>query len=119
MFDIGFWEFLGLGALALFVFGPDKLPKLAADAGRMIRQLRDMARGARDEMSGALGSEFSDLGLKDLNPREFVKRQLLDETADVEKTIRDVQRAVNGEAEPRTPQPRTPAVEERDHGDAT
>lgn len=97
MFDVGPFELLALGVLALFVFGPDKLPKLAADAGRMLRQLRDMARGARDEVSGALGSEFSDLGLKDLDPREFVKRQLLDDNADVQQTIQDVQDAITGE----------------------
>jgi sec-independent protein translocase protein TatB len=118
VFDIGFWEFLGLGVLALFVFGPDKLPKLAADAGRMLRQLRQMARGARDEVTGALGSEFSDLGLSDLNPREFVRRQLLDEGADVEKTIKDVQQAINGDAPAAAPAAK-PAVEARDDGDAT
>jgi len=118
VFDIGFWEFLGLGALALFVFGPDKLPKLAADAGRLLRQLRDMARGAREEVTGALGSECSDLGLKDLDPREFVKRQLLDEGSDVEQTINDVQRAVNGDAPAGKSKAASP-VDARDDGDAT
>ena len=136
MFDVGPFELLALAVLALFVFGPDKLPKLAADAGRMLRQLRDMARNAREELGGSLGSEFGDLGLKDLDPREFVKRQLLDESADIDTTIKDVQQALNREPSPNgsvpaaqngstsspgNAQPQAAAAESRlrDDGDAT
>jgi sec-independent protein translocase protein TatB len=115
MFDVGPFELLALAVLALFIFGPDKLPKVAADAGRMLRQLRDMARGARDEIGGALGSEFSDLGLKDLDPREFVKRQLMDVDAEVDKNVKDVKSAVNGDGPSSTSSP----VEVRDDGEAT
>lgn len=80
---------LALAVLALFIFGPDKLPKVAADAGRMLRQLRQMAQGAKDEVSGSLGSEFADLNLSDLDPRAFVKRQLLDERDDLDRAIND------------------------------
>lgn len=122
MFDVGPFELLALAVLALFIFGPDKLPKLAADAGRMLRQLRDLARGARDEIGGALGSEFSDLGLKDLDPREFVKRQLLDDRADIDTAIKDVQRAIKDEPSPNGSAPsEQPSAEvtRRDDGDAT
>ncbi len=80
---------LALAVLALFVFGPDKLPKVAADAGRLLRQLRQMAQGAKDEVTGSLGPEFSDLNLSDLDPRAFVKRQLLDERDDLDRAIND------------------------------
>lgn len=89
MFDVGPFELLALAALALFIFGPDKLPKMAADAGRVLRQLREMARGARDEVTSSLGSEFSDLNLSDLDPRAFVKRQLLEEGSELDRAFRD------------------------------
>jgi sec-independent protein translocase protein TatB len=89
MFDVGPFELLALAALALFVFGPDKLPKMAADVGRVLRQLRQMAQGARDEVKGSLGSEFSDLNLSDLDPRAFIKRQLLEESDDLNKVLKD------------------------------
>ncbi len=89
MFDVGFFELVALAAIALFVFGPDKLPKFAADAGRMLRQLRAMAQGAKDEVTGALGPEFNDLNLSDLDPRSFVKRQLLEEGDDLERLFSD------------------------------
>jgi sec-independent protein translocase protein TatB len=34
--DISGWEFLTIGIIAVIIFGPDKLPKFAADAGRFM-----------------------------------------------------------------------------------
>ena len=42
MFDIGFWEFAALAVIALFVFGPDRLPKVAAEGAEVAA--RDPAR---------------------------------------------------------------------------
>jgi sec-independent protein translocase protein TatB len=79
VFDIGFFEFVALGVLALLIFGPDKLPKVAADAARMLRELRSMASGAKRELTEALGPEITELkDLGDLNPRTFVKKNFLD-----------------------------------------
>ncbi len=79
MFDIGFFELVALGVLALLIFGPDKLPKVAADAARMLRELRSMASGAKRELTDALGPEVTELkDLGDLNPRTFVKKNFLD-----------------------------------------
>ena len=46
MFDIGLGEILVLAVVGLLVFGPDRLPKAAADAGRWIRQIKEMAANA-------------------------------------------------------------------------
>lgn len=82
MFNIGTFELVALAVIALLVFGPDKLPKVAADAARLLRELRQMASGARRELSEALGPEFEEFkslsNLTDLNPRTFVKKNLLD-----------------------------------------
>jgi sec-independent protein translocase protein TatB len=79
MFDIGLFEFVALAVIALVVFGPDKLPKMAADAARLLRELKQMASGARRELSEALGPELSELkDLQNLDPRGFVKRNFLD-----------------------------------------
>ena len=76
MFDIGFGEFLVLAVLALFVFGPDKLPKAIADVTRMLKNLRQMAQGAKTEITSALDPQLQGLDLADLNPRTFVERTL-------------------------------------------
>jgi sec-independent protein translocase protein TatB len=78
VFDIGFGEMIGLAIVALLIFGPERLPKVAADAGRMLRQLRTMISGARNDLEESLGPEFKDLELSDLNPRTLVRKHLLD-----------------------------------------
>lgn len=78
MFDIGALEFLVLGIAALFIFGPDRLPEMARKAARGLRELRSMAANARRDLSRELGPEFDDLDLRDLNPRQFVKKHVLD-----------------------------------------
>jgi sec-independent protein translocase protein TatB len=77
--DLNFTKLLVLGVIALVVFGPDRLPGLAAQAGRALRELRKMAEGAKSELQENLGPEFSQLDLTDLNPKTFVRKHLLDE----------------------------------------
>jgi sec-independent protein translocase protein TatB len=79
VFGIGLPEFALLAVVALLVFGPDKLPDVARQAGRMVRQLRDLAQSARTQVADELGPEFADLDLRDLNPRTLVQKHLLDD----------------------------------------
>src|SRR5664279_3095650 len=73
------WKLMALGLIATVVFGPDKLPELARDAGRMLRQVRSMAQAARTELRSELGDTVGDFDLSDLNPRAFVRKHLLDD----------------------------------------
>jgi sec-independent protein translocase protein TatB len=79
VFGIGLPEFAVLAIVALLVFGPDKLPEVARQAGRMVRQLRDLAQSARAQVADELGPEFANLDLRDLNPRTLVQKHLLDD----------------------------------------
>jgi sec-independent protein translocase protein TatB len=79
--NIGPFEFVVLAAVALIVFGPDKLPQLSKDAARMLRTLRDMAQGARSQLTNELGPEFANLDLASLNPRTAIQKALLGEDA--------------------------------------
>lgn len=76
MFGVGLPEFAVIAVIAIFVFGPDKLPDLARQAGRMAKQVKQMANNARDELRDELGPEFADLELRDLDPREIVRRHI-------------------------------------------
>jgi sec-independent protein translocase protein TatB len=78
MFDIGPGEFVALAVISVIVLGPEKLPRYAADAARLLRNLRRMASDARDEVTRELGPEFSDLSVRDLDPRAMVRKHLLD-----------------------------------------
>jgi len=61
------------------IFGPDQLPKVAAQAARTLRELRRLADGARRDLTEGLGPEFAEFDIADLNPRTFVRKHLLDE----------------------------------------
>ena len=78
MLDIGAGELLALGVVAVIVLGPERLPRYAAEAARVVRKVRRIADDARDEVSKELGPEFGDLSLRDLNPRTMVRKHLLD-----------------------------------------
>jgi sec-independent protein translocase protein TatB len=50
MFEVGFSELLLIFAIALFVLGPQKLPKLAQQVGRWVGRARAMARQFREQL---------------------------------------------------------------------
>jgi sec-independent protein translocase protein TatB len=76
MMGIGFAEFLVIGVVALVVFGPDRLPEFARQAGRLVRQVRQLSRQARDDIRNELGPEYADFELTDLDPRRAIRKHL-------------------------------------------
>jgi len=81
VFDLSITKLLVLAVLALIIFGPNELPKIASQAGRVLRDLRRIAEGAKADLRDGLGPEFQDFDFEDLNPRRFVQKHLLDEGA--------------------------------------
>lgn len=79
MFDLSMSKLLFLAVIALVVFGPRELPKMAQQAGRMLRDLRRIAEGAKADLREGLGPEFQDFDFDDLNPKRFVQKHLLEE----------------------------------------
>jgi sec-independent protein translocase protein TatB len=75
--QFGWGEMLLLVVVGLFVFGPERLPTIARDAAKVIRQFRDTARSMRDDLQAELGPELADLDLKSLNPKTLVEKHLL------------------------------------------
>jgi sec-independent protein translocase protein TatB len=79
VFDIGAPEVLVVLIVALLVFGPDRLPEMARQAGSWIRDLRRMVANARRDLSDGLGVDASDLRkLQNLDPKSYVRRKVLD-----------------------------------------
>ena len=94
LLDINGPEFLLLLVLAVILFGPERLPDLARKAARVVRYLRSVAGSAQEQLSRELGPGYEDLDFRDLNPKTFVKKHLLDDVepiiADVKSEITDV-----------------------------
>jgi sec-independent protein translocase protein TatB len=99
VFNIGPLEFVVLAAVALIVFGPDKLPQLARDAGKMLKTLRDLAQGARTQLTEELGPGFADFDLSKLNPRTAIRDALLGDDDDFSSLNprEAIKRALSGE----------------------
>ncbi len=84
MFDIGIGELIILGAIGLLVFGPERLPRAAADAGKWIRQIRQMATNAKKDLADSAGIDLSETmdavkGLTDLHPRKIATSLMADD----------------------------------------
>lgn len=78
MFGVGLPEMVVILVVAIVVFGPDRLPEFARQAGRLVRQVRQFAQAARDDLRTELGPEFADLELSDLDPRQLVRKHILE-----------------------------------------
>lgn len=86
MFDLSLTKLLFLAVIALVIFGPNELPRIARQAGRALRDLRRIAEGAKADLREGLGPEFQDFDFEDLDPRRFVQKHLFDDPATVDAT---------------------------------
>ncbi len=88
---MGWGEILVLIVAGLFILGPERLPSAAAWVGRSIRQVRQYATGAREQLRNELGPEFDELrkpleelrGLRNFNPRIAATQALFGDGPDV------------------------------------
>jgi sec-independent protein translocase protein TatB len=103
VFGVGLPEMLVIFVVAIIVFGPDRLPDFARQAGRMVRQLKRFTDAARDDIRAELGPEFADFELTDLDPRQAVRKYVAgvwDEDEDDEIPKRTGQRPLEAGERP-------------------
>ena len=74
-----FEKLLLIGLIAVILIGPDRLPGYAAQFGRLIRSLRDMANGAKERMREEMGPDYDDVDWKKLDPRQYDPRRIIRE----------------------------------------
>ena len=74
MFDIGFWELVIIALVALVIVGPERLPELAQNAGRIIKKIRSFIQSAK---------------------REVEKELKLDQLNDLDESIHKVENLMN------------------------
>jgi len=79
MFDVGLPELLVIVAIALIVFGPNKLPELAKAFGKAMREFKK----ATEEMKESFEEETKDLReLKNSLPQNYPLTDLLEKVTD-------------------------------------
>lgn len=88
-FDMGIGELLIIGVVGLIIFGPDRLPKVAAQAAQFLRQLKQQADQAKASIIEAADIDESTLrDLRDLDPRRAL-RDVAAPLEDVRKVATD------------------------------
>lgn len=72
--NLGWGESAVLLVLALLVFGPERLPRMAAQAARALRQFKQMAAGVTDDLKREIGAENVDIhgSIRSMDPRRLV-----------------------------------------------
>ena len=93
MFDIGFFEILVIGVLALLVLGPERLPGAIRSTLKTVRSVRNIASGFKQEVEHQLRvhelhenlKKAEQQGLKDLTP------ELQDSVDELKKAAESVQ----------------------------
>ena len=68
MFDVGFFELVIIGIVALLVFGPQRLPELARTAGRWMSRARNMVWAVRREVEREFNATELRESTRDLDP---------------------------------------------------
>lgn len=96
--NLGGLEIVALLLAALFIIGPERLPKVLSDAMGYMRKIRSMARNATSDLSRELGTNIE---LEDLHPKTFLRKHLLSEAEEdaLRKPFQDAFREVKSTAE--------------------
>lgn len=76
--DLSPMKVVAIAIVAIFVFGPDKLPEFIRNATGVLRKVRAFADSAKHDLRSELGPEFKDFEFEDLHPKTFVRKHVLD-----------------------------------------
>ncbi|HNJ08574.1 MAG TPA: Sec-independent protein translocase protein TatB, partial [Plasticicumulans sp.] len=106
MFEIGFWELVLIGVVALVVIGPERLPGVARTVGRWVGRARQIVSTVRSEVERELQIEEMKRTIAEHDTAEQF-RQLHDQIRTLESELRSSVQS----ADPRTaatPEPLAP-----------
>ena len=99
MFDIGFWELVVIGVVALVVFGPERLPQFARRAGYWIGRLRRQVGNLRNEIE-------REIALDEMRKTQSsIEEPLSDLSRDIRRTTASLDQSIDlsGATKPSAP----------------
>ncbi|MGK3711097.1 Sec-independent protein translocase TatB [Arthrobacter sp. IK3] len=107
MFGINGYELIILAVLAVAILGPERLPEYASQLARLVRELRRMATGAREQLREEVGPEIDEVDWRKLDPRQYDPRRIIKEALldDVEEAVRPAAGRSNGAVRPAAARP--------------
>lgn len=114
MFGIGFSELIIIGIIALIAIGPDKLPELAAKAGRFIWDIRRAWEDVRDSVKTemmTIKQPFDEIRQATQDARNTMRREADEFRASTEKSLSDAKTELRGAVEGKPAETPAPAAE--------
>jgi sec-independent protein translocase protein TatB len=90
MFDVGFWELLIIGLVALLVIGPERLPGLARTAGAWLGRANRFVSEVKTEIDEELRTEELKRILKEQNlsnPSHSILEETKKEFSEIQKEV--------------------------------
>lgn len=93
MFGIDAIDLVLILVLGVVMFGPERLPEYSRKAARVFIYLRGIANNAKSTLRTELGPDYSDLELRDLNPKTFIAKHMREEVAALDEARRELQAA--------------------------
>jgi sec-independent protein translocase protein TatB len=107
VFGINGYELIILAVLAVAILGPERLPEYASQLARLVRELRRMATGAREQLREEVGPEIDEVDWRKLDPRQYDPRRIIKEALldDVEEAVRPAAGRSNGAVRPAAARP--------------
>ena len=79
MFGINGPEFLLLLIIGVLVIGPSRLPEYTQKLANLVKEVRRMASGAREQIKDEVGIDIDDVDWKKYDPRQYDPRRIIKE----------------------------------------
>ena len=87
MFDSGFLELLVVGVIALLVVGPERLPEVAAKAGKFVGKMKAFVATTREDIEKEIRSE----------ELQSMLNQQKDEISELRDMVKNTKSDISGE----------------------
>ncbi|MDQ0800528.1 Sec-independent protein translocase TatB [Arthrobacter sp. SLBN-112] len=114
MFGINGPEFIILLIIGVLVIGPQRLPEYTQKLANLVKEVRRMASGAREQIKEEVGIDIDDVDWKKYDPRQYDPRRIIkealfdDDTKPVSAGAPAAVAAVSGAAAVAGPAPERP-----------
>ena len=79
MFGINGPEFFLLLIIGILVIGPQRLPEYTQKLANLVKEVRRMASGAREQIKEEVGIDIDDVDWKKYDPRQYDPRRIIKE----------------------------------------
>jgi sec-independent protein translocase protein TatB len=79
VFGLTFEKLLLVGVVAVLLIGPERLPHYSSLFAKFVRNIRDMANGAKERLKEEMGDDYDPDEWKKLDPRQYDPRRIIRE----------------------------------------